>query len=252
MPFLGLGLHAMVALFFAIHAVRTRQEMYWLFILFAFPLLGSIVYFLAVFLPDSRLSGDLRRVSAVATRTLDPRREVREAMRLLDLTPTVHNRLRLANALVAVGDADTAAGHYEACLAGPFASDPDVLIGAARGRVLMGQGGAARELLEELRREHPNYQSETVSLLLGRAHALAGDNVAAERELRSAVERFGSVDARVEYAVWALDVGDFAAASEQEQEIDRRAKYWTSHARNLHQPSLQRLNRAIAAAHARR
>ena len=46
MPFVGLGLHLVVALFFAVHAVRTGREMYWLVILFSFPLLGSIAYFL--------------------------------------------------------------------------------------------------------------------------------------------------------------------------------------------------------------
>ncbi|AEG69672.1 conserved transmembrane protein of unknown function [Ralstonia solanacearum Po82] len=45
MPFLGIGFHVIVALFFAVHAVRTHQSMYWLFILFAFPLLGSVAYF---------------------------------------------------------------------------------------------------------------------------------------------------------------------------------------------------------------
>ena len=55
MPFLGLGLHVIVALFFAIHAMRSGQQMYWLIILFSFPLLGSVVYFVAIYLPSSRL-----------------------------------------------------------------------------------------------------------------------------------------------------------------------------------------------------
>jgi hypothetical protein len=55
MPFIGLGLHVLVALFFAVHVVRTHQNIYWLFILFAFPMLGSIVYFLTIYLPSSKL-----------------------------------------------------------------------------------------------------------------------------------------------------------------------------------------------------
>jgi len=43
MPFAGLGLHVMIAVLCAIHAIRNRQQMYWIFILFAFPLLGSLV-----------------------------------------------------------------------------------------------------------------------------------------------------------------------------------------------------------------
>ena len=68
MPFFGLGLHILVALFFAVHALRSGQQMYWLIILFSFPLLGSIVYFLVIFLPNSRLEHGARKAVAAAAR----------------------------------------------------------------------------------------------------------------------------------------------------------------------------------------
>lgn len=37
MPIAGLGLHFIIALVCAVHAIRSQQPMYWLFILFAFP-----------------------------------------------------------------------------------------------------------------------------------------------------------------------------------------------------------------------
>ena len=46
----------MIALFFAVHAVRSGQDRYWLFILFVFPLLGSVVYAIAIWLPEMRYS----------------------------------------------------------------------------------------------------------------------------------------------------------------------------------------------------
>lgn len=55
MPYLGLGLHVLLALLCGVHAVRTGRPLYWLVILFSFPLLGSLIYFLAVYLPESRL-----------------------------------------------------------------------------------------------------------------------------------------------------------------------------------------------------
>src|ERR1700736_6881569 len=78
MPVLGLGLHILVALFFAVHAVRSGQQMYWLMILFSFPLFGSIVYFLVIYLPNSRLEYGARKAVAAAARSLDPTRELRE------------------------------------------------------------------------------------------------------------------------------------------------------------------------------
>ena len=46
MPILGF-LHIAVAIFFAVHAVRSGRNMYWIMILILFPFLGSVVYFFA-------------------------------------------------------------------------------------------------------------------------------------------------------------------------------------------------------------
>ena len=37
MRIFGISLYVIIALFFAVHAVRTQQNMYWLLILFLFP-----------------------------------------------------------------------------------------------------------------------------------------------------------------------------------------------------------------------
>ena len=109
MPFLGLGVHVLIALFFAIHAVRSGQQMYWLIILFSFPLLGSIVYFVVIFLPDSRLERGARRAVAAAGKVLDPTRELRDARAAYEFTPTAQNEMRLASALLEGGLAEEAA-----------------------------------------------------------------------------------------------------------------------------------------------
>ena len=132
MPFAGLGLHVVIAILCAIHAVRTRQQMYWLFILFAFPLLGSLVYFFAIYLPNSRLERGAMKAVASAVKAIDPTREVREARAALEDAPTAQNQMRLASALLEVGEAEAAAQQYEACLKGPFASDVEIRYGAAR------------------------------------------------------------------------------------------------------------------------
>jgi hypothetical protein len=64
MPFIGLGLHMLIALFFAVQAMRSDQQMYWLIILFSFLLLGGIAYLLATHLSNSRLENGARKVVA--------------------------------------------------------------------------------------------------------------------------------------------------------------------------------------------
>ncbi|MBF6907471.1 hypothetical protein HN295_20105, partial [Acinetobacter baumannii] len=137
------GLHLLIALFFAVHALKQGRQLYWLIILFSFPLLGSIVYFAVVFLPHSRIERQARLAGRAIGRTLDPGRDVREAQREFDLTPTAHNGMRLAAALLDAGQTEQAVAQYDACLDGPFAGDPEVILGAARARLAHGDAPGA-------------------------------------------------------------------------------------------------------------
>ncbi|HEY1092166.1 MAG TPA: tetratricopeptide repeat protein [Burkholderiaceae bacterium] len=171
MPYLGIGLHVLVAIFFAVHAVRSGQPIYWLMILFAFPLLGSVVYFLAVWLPDSRLPRGARRMAGSAVKALDPGRELREARAALAETPTAQNQMRLATALLAAGQAAEALACYEICLQGPFARDDEIRFGAARAALECGRGERAAELLTALRSEAPNFRVAEIAALQARLQA---------------------------------------------------------------------------------
>src|SRR5262245_26655418 len=164
-----IGLHVIIAALFAIHAVRSRQQMYWLFILFAFPLLGSFVYFFAVYLPNSRLERGAMRAVSAAVKAIDPQREVREARLAYEDTPTAQNQMRLAAALLEVGDAPAAAAQYESCLRGPFAQDPEIRLGAGRALVECQRYADALVHLEALRKERPDYRPERTSLLIARS-----------------------------------------------------------------------------------
>lgn len=241
MPIAGLGLHVIVALLFAIHAVRSRQQSYWLFVLFAFPLLGSLVYFFAVFLPDSRLErGALKAVSAAA-RAIDPMREVREARLAFADTPTAQNQMRLASALLEVGDAAGAAEQYEACLQGPFAADAEIRFGAARANIECQRFEPAWRLLEALRQQQPDFRAEAVSLLIARALAGCARHAEARQVYEAALARFGSYEAMAEYAIWAYAIGDRACTERLEPELEKIAARWNPLNRELNGPVQRRL-----------
>lgn len=246
MPVFGLGLHVLVALFFAIHAIRTGREMYWLIILFMFPLLGSIVYFVAVYLPDSRLERTVKKTVSAAAKTLDPGRELREAQLAYELAPTAQNQMRLAAALLDAGETARAAQYFEACLEGPFATDPEIRLSAAKARLQCGHSTTAIELLEAIRTENPQYRAESVSLLLAQAYAHAGRSDDARAEFTAALTRFGSFEVRAEFTLWALAVGDYTSAHAQYHEILRSMKHWTGHVHSRNRPTVNRLEAAFA------
>ena len=244
MPIVGFGLYFAFAIFCAIHVVRTGQPMYWLMILFAFPFLGSLVYLLAVFLPSSRLQRHALKAVSAAAKAIDPQREVRAAREAFDQTPTAQNQMRLAAALLDVGDAPAAAQAYASCLTGPFASDPEIRFGAARAYVECQRYADALRYLEPLRREQADFRPEPVSLLMARSLAGTARRAEARAEFAEAEARYGTYAAKAEYAIWAYASGDRVTTQRLQPELDKISGRWNSLARELNEPVQRRLQAA--------
>jgi len=242
--FAGISIYLILAVICAIHVVRSGQQLYWLFILFSFPLLGSLIYLFVVYLPGSGIQYGARRAVKAAARVLDPQRELREARAAFNRTPTAQNQMRLAAALLAAGNAEEAANNYEACLQGPLSADMEIRLGAAHAFVASGRYGEAVTYLEALRKSSPDFRNEPVSLLLGRAYAGVGRNEEAKAEFESALTRFGSFEIRGEYAIFALNTGDTATAAVLEAEIEQARKSWSPLTRELNESVMRRLKAA--------
>ncbi len=246
MPILGLGLHFLVALFFAVHVVRSGRELYWLILLFSFPILGSLVYFLAVYLPQSRLQRTLGKAGEVVRDKLDPGRALREAQNAFDLTPTAHNQTTLARAMLDAGMYGKAVEQYDACLSGPFAGDPEIRFGAAQARLAHGQATDTVAALLALRASHPTFREEQLGLLLARAYAAADRHSEAGLEFAAVIERFKGIEARAEYALWALSRRDQTLAQTQLRELNHARKHMSKHTRALHHEMFKRIDAAVA------
>ena len=246
MPIFGLGIHVIIAFIFAIHAVRSGRNLYWLIILFSFPLLGSLAYFVVEYLPGSRMNRSVGKAASAAASMLDPQRELREARNAFDLSPSAQNRMRLAKALLARGDAHAAIEHFDACLKGPFGKDPEFLYAAASAKLQDGQIQPALELAKALRATVPDYLAERAILLLARAYAAAGEPESARAEYAAAVERFNSVEARAQYAIWAAGANDLACAKKLYDELAHSARHWNANVRSMNRPLLDQVERAIA------
>jgi hypothetical protein len=240
----GISIYLILAVLCAVHAVRSGQQLYWLFILFSFPLLGSMIYFMVIYLPNSGFEYGARRAVKAATRVLDPQRELRDARAMFGQTPTAQNQMRLAAALLAAGHAEEAATNYEACLRGPLAADMEIRLGAARAFTGSGRYSEAIAHLETMRRANHDFRPEPVAVLLARSYAGVGRNDEAKAEFESALTRFGSFEVRGEYAIFALNTGDDATASRLEAEIEQAKPGWSALSREANEPVLRRLKAA--------
>lgn len=241
MPFLGLGAHVLVALFFAVHAVRSGQERYWLGILFMFPLLGSVIYALTIWLPEMRYSRHGRALVGGVKRALDPTRELREAQDAFEDAPTTDRRLRLADALLASDRASEAATHYESALKGIHADDPDIQVRLAQALLECGHARRAREMLDELIKRRPDFRSPDGHLTYARAVAAEGDRAKAREEFDTLVGYSSGFDAHAHYAQALVGWGEKEPARELCERALAKAKRLPAYARQLNKPALDRL-----------
>jgi hypothetical protein len=253
MSFFGIGLHVIVALFFAVHVVRTHQNMYWLLLLFAFPLLGSLVYLFAIYLPGLRGSRGGRAATRAITQLVDPNRAVREARANFDRAPTVEHRMRLGAALLAAGQPEEALEHYQAAANGPFATDPALLLGMAKAQFAVGQHAAAEVSLGRLFASGTQAPQQTALLYARTLAALdaPGTRAAFEQSLACASD----AAPRCLFADWLAkqaDEADRQRANSLYADIAQDARHWPRHAREHNREWLQRAQAALAGAPARR
>lgn len=246
MPIFGVGIHIIIAIFFAIHAVRKGQQLYWLLILFSFPLIGSIVYFFAIYLPDLRLQRGVSQVGAVIQKSLDPGRELREARAAFDLTPTANNQMRLASALFEAGQLADAVAQYDNCLKGPFGKDAVIGLGAAQARLANKEPQVAVELLQAVMGNHPGFRPEQVGLMLAKALSGAGRQAEAGDQFLAMATRFASAESHGEYAIWAIENGARAVADKQLAELAHLRRHMTRYTQDLHKDLLRRVDAASA------
>ncbi|HEY4030797.1 MAG TPA: tetratricopeptide repeat protein [Caulobacteraceae bacterium] len=219
-----LEMFALVILFtigMCVHAVRTNQNMMWLWIIImAAPPLGGLVYLAIVILPSLVRGPAARKAREAARETLDPTRDYRTAKQAVDDTPTVYNRMRLAAAAGELGKWDEAEAVYRSAAQGVHAEDPALAYGLARALVELGRHGEARPILEKLEAEHP--RTPQTALQLARAYEGLGLLKEAEAPYQHAAARMPGLEGLARQAAFLARTGRKAEAEEALNEIDKR------------------------------
>lgn len=244
MPILGIGLHVIVAILFAVHALRTGQERWWLLVLFVFPLFGSVIYGIAVFLPEISKSRSGRRVVRELRNTLNPGRELREAEAEFEHSASIANRIRVADALTDAGRRDDAIVAYREALRGVHSDDPDIQVKLACALLENNEAAAARDLLQALIARRPDFKSPQGHLIYARALAASGERDKAREEFDALIGYFAGIEARARYVEILESWGEPAAAAKLVTESLRHIKHMPNSSRRLNEEWIRQLKHA--------
>jgi len=168
MPFLVvIGLQVLCI----VHLMRTGRNPLWLTALIFLPVVSALAYLIVEVLPGLGSNRHVRTARAKASETIDPERELRGARDALGLADTAANRLRVADALAALGRHGEAVPLYRESIA-MTPGEPDV---RSQGKLALSlfESGAAAEALALLEAiPTPLGQSERDRQALLRARAL--------------------------------------------------------------------------------
>jgi hypothetical protein len=219
LPSFGL-LGLLFAVVLCVHAVRTGQNMMWLYLILFVPGLGGIVYLIAVVVPSLTGSPAARKAREAARDTLDPGRDYRVAKQAVDDSPTVYNRMRLAAAAGAMGRWDEAEALYRVAAQGVHAEDPALAYGLAHSLVELGRYAEAAPMLEKL--EVANPRTPQTALQLARTYEGLGRLADAEGPYQYAAARLPGLEGIARQAAFLARTGRRQEAQDALLEIDKR------------------------------
>jgi hypothetical protein len=236
--------HLAMAAYFGVHAMRTGRPYWWLFVLLSFPMLGSVIYFFAEYLPGMRQTRGGIKAARTLDRLIDPKRELREATREFDRTPTAYNRARLAQALLTQGQAEEAIEHFRQAASGPYATDVSFLRGLGGALLQQGRHAEAVEVLERLFAAHPEQRSGAAALMHAEALAGAG-RPEAHAAFEAVIAADSSIEAQSKYGQFLLQRGDKAGARAALERCLKDAQRGHVHSRELNRAWIVQADTAL-------
>ncbi len=244
----------LISLAVAYHAIRNGKSPMWLVAMalisftypFATPLLWLAYLFIAV-VPDMLRSAPARRLADNVVSAADPGRGYREKLRQVEQVGSVDSKRALAEECIRMGRFPDAVELYESAMQGPLgASDPALMKGLARARMLSGDGAAAEALFLKLKQVDPTAFDADAELDYARALVAQGKNDEAVAQFEKVVSRYPGEEARARFALLLESLGQEQRAQALFQEILKSVKGAPSYYR-----SRQREWTSIAKAHAK-
>lgn len=242
---LGIGFVLLIDLAFAWHIIRTGRSPLWIMAIALGQALGWIAYIAFALLPDMLRSNSARRLADNVVNAADPGRGYREKLRNVEMVGSVDSKRALAEECIRMGRFADAIELYESAMQGPLGgSDPTLLKGLGRARMLSGDGVAAESLFVKLKESDPAAFDADAELDYARALALQGKNDAAVAQYEKVVSRYPGEEARARFGLLLESLGQQARAQALFTEILKSVKGAPSYYR-----SRQREWMAIARAH---
>jgi len=207
--FYGFGFAGLlISLAFAYHCIRTGRSWYWILAIGFLGPIGWAAYVIFAVLPDMFGSASARRFADNVASMADPGRDYREKLRDVERVGSADAKRAFAEECIKRGRFQDAVEMYDSAMNGPLGeSDPVLLRGLARAKLLAGDGQGAADAFEKLKTLDRNAFDADAELDYARALELVGRTEDAIRQFEIVVPRYPGEEARCRYAILLKKIG---------------------------------------------
>jgi len=222
-------LSLIIQIFMLVHVFRTRRPIYWAFIIFFTPLLGSLIYFIVELLPEIMGNPKTKKTFRGIRKSVNPGANIQKLEKTHKLSGSVDAARHLAKTLIENNRAEEAIKHYKSTLKGIYADDPDLLLGLAEAEFANQEYEKTIKTLDKLRVKNPSYRSASGHLMYARSLVYCNATETAKEEYESVITYFSGAEARCRYAELLETTGACDEALELYTEIVNEADLAPQH-----------------------
>ncbi len=232
----------------AVHLLRSRGDMRWLFLIILVPGIGALVYFFVEVLPSLSQNPSARKAMRRAQKAIDPNRGVREGSLNYERSQNVDTASRLAAELTKAGRHDEAIRVCSEARTGLFEDDPKILLALANAQFAADRHVDAIATLDYLREKNPGFRSADGHLVYARALEESGATHRALEEYTALVNYYPGAEARVRQAMLYKKLGDHVRAGDLFAALLKDARLAPKHFRRSEREWIELAQRESASA----
>lgn len=220
-----------IQLILIVHVLRSGRPIYWVFIIFFVPVIGSLAYFFVEILPELSQNYTARRTVRRLHKTIDPGADLRRKQQAYEASGSIDSTRHLAEELTRNQQFDAAIELYTDALSGLYEHDPTLLLGLAEAQFGKQDFQSSRTSLDKLFSENPQFKTAEGNLLYARCFEELGDLDVAEKKYAAVAAYFAGAEAGLRYGNLLEKIGKPDLATKTYEDLLRAADLAPRHYR---------------------